>query len=85
MSSELYRTRLYFDGTRPGMVRIGGTQRLLDQCPQIPGLPVIVGIDVAPDTRTWVLTPRHGPRRELEPSEVAAVKAWLVKVEGGYL
>lgn len=82
MSHALYRTRLYFDGPRPGVARHEGQQRMVLACPQIPGLPALVGIDVAPETKTWVATPRHGPRRELEPPERAAVMAWLAEWVG---
>jgi hypothetical protein len=83
MSLELYRTRLYHDAVRPGVVRVEGVQFLLQQCPQIPGLPHLVGIDVAPETATWIITPRFGARREMENDEIAAVHNWLRAVGKG--
>lgn len=83
MSLELYRVRLYHDGARPGVVRVEGVQHRLEHCPQVPGLPALVGIDVAPETATWVITPRFGPRREMENDEIAATHKWLRAVGKG--
>lgn len=83
MSIALYRTRIFHDGARPGVVRVDGAQFILSACPQIGGLPAMVGIDVAPETATWIITPRHGPRREMERDEVIAATKWLQQVGNG--
>jgi hypothetical protein len=83
MSAELYAQRIYHDGCKPGIVRVDGIQRHVNECPQIPGLPRIVAIDVAPLTCTWIITPQFGPRRELESHEVKKVNQWLWAIKEG--
>lgn len=83
MSAALYRTRVYHDGVKPGIVISAGVRRRVDNCPQIPGLPNLVGIDYAQETATYVITPQFGPRREMKAHEIAACKAWLELVAQG--
>lgn len=83
MSAELYTVRVYFDGSRPGCIRIDGMQRIITQAPTIPGLPELAAIDFAPATATYQLRTEHQGMREMLENEIAAVHRWLARVAEG--
>jgi hypothetical protein len=81
MSCDLYPIRVYFDGYA-GCVKTIGVYRKITTPPRIVGLPVLAAIDYAPSV-VQDLTPLGGPRREMYPDEIEAVRAFLILVLGG--
>lgn len=90
MSSDLYPTRVFFEGERgivkaPGLVPgIKGIERRINMPPDIPGLPRLAGIDYAPDVVAQ-LAPFAEPRRDMEAAEILAVRAWLKLLQQGFI
>lgn len=84
MSVELYKVRVYHDGSRAGVVRIGGVHRHCTGVPEIEGLPDIEAIDYAPETGTFLLKPLYEGLREMKHEERDAVARWLERVEKGH-
>lgn len=77
MSSDLYRTRVVFDG-HAGYAKSEEVQVTLHEAPQIPGLPKhVTEIDYAPQVRVADLRESAQARREMYAPEIAAIVRWL--------
>ena len=80
MSLRYTTTRLWFAGNH-GQAQSDGFERNLLIAPKLKVLDVPPAeIDYCPELRTWEIRPHSWDRRrEMEPPEMEAVKAWLAR------
>lgn len=79
MSSDLYKTRLFFyKESHKGLAKSDEVEVFLDCVPEIDGLPKgLTEIDFAPTAHSYELRVGSESKREMHPPEIEIVRRWL--------